>query len=97
MSHPNPSHDRENEYPSDDYKPVRKKYAKEAQKKEMAKKMTFHPQSIVGKLASLVNESANLRKNPMGIRKPAKKKTSPFKRYSAGADLPPGYRDSDNE
>ena len=25
MSHPNPSHDRENEYPSDNYKPVAKK------------------------------------------------------------------------
>lgn len=26
MSHPNPSHDRSNEYPSDNYKPVSKRF-----------------------------------------------------------------------
>lgn len=57
MSHPNPSHDRENEYPSDNYKPVA------AKKKAIAKKM-----SPVDKLKKLLKESADLRKHPFGTR-----------------------------
>jgi len=48
MSHPNPGHDRENEYPTDNYKPVSKKH--------MARKM-----SRVDKLKKLVKESQQLR------------------------------------
>jgi len=74
-----------------------KKHAKNTKKKEMARKMTFHPHSLVGKLASLVKESESLRKYPMGAKK--KKKTPSWftKNYGGGADLPPGRIDRDNE
>lgn len=100
MSHPNPSHDRENEYPSDNYKPV-------AKKKSMAKKMKFHPHSLVGKLQSLVKESEGLRKYPLNsgsaremvrtMRSKSKKVPSWFKGHSGHGDLPPGRTDRNNE
>ena len=39
MSHPDSSHDKENEYPSDDYKPVAKKEYRVAHPTGLAKKM----------------------------------------------------------
>lgn len=48
MSHPNPSHNEENEYPSDNYKPVRNKAIKKALHKANG--------GMVGKLKSLIKE-----------------------------------------
>lgn len=48
MSHPNPSHDRENEYPDDDYRPTdKKKKHKPIVEKMMGKdfKKFFGPKS----------------------------------------------------
>jgi len=83
MSHPNPSHDRENEYPDDNYKPVRGKHGDD-KKKAVARKM-----SAVDKLKMLVSNSEKFRKHPFNF-----KRDLWFKKGQGGyGDLPPGEHD----
>jgi hypothetical protein len=39
LSHPNPSHDRDNEYPDDNHAPVRKEYKKISKHTKLASKV----------------------------------------------------------
>lgn len=81
MSHPNPSHDPENVYPSDNYKPVQKKYHNK--KKSMAKKMFDTHGSVMDVMIKSLRKSG--------------KKGNWFKGGQGGGGLPPGRRDADNE
>lgn len=64
MSHPNPSHDQGNSYPSDDYKPVRKAFRDK--RKRIASKMG---ESKIDELKRLIGESESLRRHPFGVPK----------------------------
>lgn len=59
MSNPNPANDPNNQYPSDDYKPVRKEFKKTTKKGEIAKKMFKAHGNVMSTLSKLVNGSKN--------------------------------------
>lgn len=89
MSHPNPLHDPENVYPHDDYRP-------EAKKKKVAKKMRPKKPSAIDELKRLIKEGEELRSHPFAFKSKGYKHMFGDKR-NLGENLPPGYRDSDNE